>query len=100
MLAGATLAMAQKPVPDHPLISRFVGSTVAESSVSEFDEFPLILGQFKDGKFKKIERLEGKISHFRYMAPPNHSTRKSRGPDRPWEHAARVGTRDVDRTCG
>jgi len=75
MLATATLAMAQNPTPaDHPMVSRFAGSTVAEYNVTQFDEFRLILGPFKGGKFENSKMLEGKITHFRYMAPLDHST--------------------------
>lgn len=65
---------AQQPVADHPLISRFAGSEVNEYDLKEFDEYPLVLGPYQKGKFQKVERLEGKVTHFHYTNPPNRSS--------------------------
>ncbi len=65
---------AQKDAKDHPLVSRFQGSEVLQYKVSEFDEFPLALGQITDkNKYTKSQRLEGKVTKFKYSMPPNRS---------------------------
>jgi len=59
---------------DHPLVPRFVGSTLLDDSSVTTDEYPLITGPLKRGKFTQVQRLEGKISHFHYKNPPDRST--------------------------
>jgi outer membrane protein OmpA-like peptidoglycan-associated protein len=74
ILISAVLgSMQAAEVKDHPLVSRFAGSAVVESSIAEFDEYPLILGPYKSQKFSKIQRIEGKITHFHYTLPENRS---------------------------
>src|SRR6267154_1450341 len=69
VLALTTLVAAQPAeVKDHPLVSRFAGSTVMESSVTAFDEYPLVLSGSGERGFK-VETLEGKITHLRYANP-------------------------------
>jgi OOP family OmpA-OmpF porin len=73
-LLKADFAMAQQPVKDHPLVSRFPGSEVLEYKAVEFDEFPLALGQIIEAdKFTKAQHLEGKITKFKYSVPPARS---------------------------
>jgi OOP family OmpA-OmpF porin len=74
-LMSASVGSAQE-MKDHPLISRFAGSMLKnnDSFTKEFDEFPLVTGPFKGGKFLQMQRLEGKITHLHYMNPPNRST--------------------------
>lgn len=62
---------------DHPLISRYPGSVIEEYSQRDFDEYELILGKVKrvEGKdvAEKTQRLEGKVTQFRYRAPKGRS---------------------------
>jgi flagellar motor protein MotB len=71
----AAHAAAQTNVKDHPLVSRFQGSEVLEYKVSEFDEFQLPLGKIIDeNSFEKVQRLEGKVTKFKYSMPGNRSS--------------------------
>ena len=68
-------AKAQVDVKDHPLVSRFPGSTVLEYKSSEFDEFALPLGKIEDeNKFTKTQNLEGKVTKFKYSMPNGRSS--------------------------
>ncbi len=70
----AVSAAAQTKPQDHPLVSRFQGSEVLEYKTAEFDEFSLALGPILDkDKFTKAERLEGKVTKFKYSTPANRS---------------------------
>jgi len=69
------LATTQQPVKDHPLVSRFPGSTVLEYKTAEFDEFLLPLGKIIDAsKFTKSQKIEGKVTKFKYSIPETAST--------------------------
>ena len=71
--AGPRLA-AQSNVKDHPLVSRFQGSEVVSYKASEFDEFVFPLGTITgDDTFTKSQKLEGKVTRFKYSMPPNRS---------------------------
>jgi OOP family OmpA-OmpF porin len=75
LILYATLVTAQQPVKDHPLVSRFPGSTVLEYKTAEFDEFLLPLGKIIDAsKFTKSEKIDGKVTKFKYSIPENAST--------------------------
>jgi OOP family OmpA-OmpF porin len=75
LMLYATLVTAQQSVKDHPLVSRFPGSTVLEYKTAEFDEFLLPLGKIIDAtKFTKSEKIEGKVTKFKYGIPENAST--------------------------
>jgi outer membrane protein OmpA-like peptidoglycan-associated protein len=59
---------------DHPLVTRYPGSVIAEYHVSEFDEFTLPLGKIKgDHGFEKSQNLEGKITRIAYNVPAGRS---------------------------
>lgn len=62
--------------PDHPLISRYAGSTEFENDYAfhDFDEYPLIVGPYQKKAFTKTQTLQGKITHFHYKDPENRST--------------------------
>lgn len=69
------LGQAAQPVKDHPLVSRFPGSNVLEHKTAEFDEFLLPLGKvIGTDKFKTAEKLEGKVTKFKYSIPETAST--------------------------
>src|ERR1051325_2949793 len=69
-IGGAPLFAAQTGVKDHPLVSRYQGSEVLDFKFSEFDEFQLPLGKIIDeNAFEKVQRLQGKVSKFKYSTP-------------------------------
>lgn len=68
---------------DHPLISRFAGSTIVYYDVKQFDEYILALGKVEverdeDNKrvfnLTKSKQLEGKITRITYKASKDRST--------------------------
>ncbi len=76
--ALAPLIRAQEE-KDHPLIPRFPGSTVnplfdKKGAFKEFDEYTLPTGPYRKGKFIKTEHLEGRVTRWEYVNPPNRST--------------------------
>lgn len=59
---------------DHPLVSRYPGSTLAHYLAVEFDEFTLPLGKLRpDSTFEKTQRLEGKVTAIYYRTPDERS---------------------------
>ena len=58
---------------DHPLISRYPGSTLSEYSQKAFDEYELPLSKFAGGKYEKTQHLEGKITAIYYTTPEGRS---------------------------
>ena len=72
--AGDWVLAAQHEPKDHPLVSRFPGSAVLQGDVKQFDEYDLVLGPTVKGKFSKLQRMEGKITRFKYKNPPDRST--------------------------
>jgi len=73
--ATALLAHAQdvQGGKDHPLISRYPGSTIVEYRQKAFDEFELPLSAVADGKYAKTQHLEGKITGIYYTTPEGRS---------------------------
>ena len=67
------LAQDAEGCKDHPLISRYPGSTINECSQKAFDEYDLPLGKYADGKFEKAQHLEGKVTAFYYTTPEGRS---------------------------
>jgi OOP family OmpA-OmpF porin len=75
VLMNAGAVRSELEVKDHPMVSRFPGSEVLEHKVAEFDEYQLALGQIVDtDKFTKAQRLEGKVTRFKYSVPVNRSS--------------------------
>jgi len=67
----STVAIAQSDKEgsqDHPLISRYPGSTISEYNVVNFDEFKIPLGRPSDNA--KTQTVEGKITRIVYDTPP------------------------------
>ena len=58
---------------DHPLISRYPGSTLSEYAQKAFDEYELPLSKFAGGKYEKSEHLEGKITAIYYTTAEGRS---------------------------
>ena len=68
---------------DHPLISRFAGSTIVYYDVKQFDEYILALGKVeweRDEDYKRVfnltksKQLEGKVTRIQYKVPKDRST--------------------------
>lgn len=58
---------------DHPMISRFPGSSIARYDQKGFDEYILPLGKADKGKLTKSQKLEGKVTQITYSAPVERS---------------------------
>src|SRR5215216_2801370 len=70
----AAAATAQSEPKDHPLVSRYPGSTIETSTAKEFDEYDLILGPSQGKDYKKTQHLEGRVTIIKYKNPANRST--------------------------
>jgi len=86
-LLASSVAFAQdedvRGSKDHPLISRFAGSTIVYYDVKQFDEYILALGKVewkRDEDYKRVfnltksKQLEGKVTRIQYGAPEDRST--------------------------
>jgi OmpA-OmpF porin, OOP family len=74
LVAGVTLGADEPGSKDHPLVSRYPGSTIARYRTVEFDEFTLPLGKLKpDSTFEKNQQLEGKVTAIFYRTPDERS---------------------------
>jgi len=58
---------------DHPLISRYPGSSIMHYEVRDFDEYNLPLGKVEKDKLKSVQNLEGKVTQITYAAPQDRS---------------------------
>ncbi len=76
-VAAPVLAVAQgqdrEGSKDHPLISRYPGSTIEKYSQKEFDEFELPISKVTDGKYAKTQHVEGKVTAIYYTTPEGRS---------------------------
>src|SRR5262249_8043445 len=71
---GPSFAAAQTNAKDHPLVSRFQGADVLEYKASEFDEVAVPMGPIgANDTFAKTQRVEGKVTKFKYSMPPSRS---------------------------
>lgn len=66
---------------DHPMVSRYDGSSIVDYDFREFDEYEILLGKVKrdpEDPSSKIaessEQLEGKITRISYYLPDDRST--------------------------
>jgi OOP family OmpA-OmpF porin len=77
LLSGELPGMAQEQdiegSKDHPLVTRYPGSRIAEYSQKEYDELTLPLGPAKEDAFPKSQHLEGKWTRIVYEAPSGRS---------------------------
>ena len=75
VLLYASLVAAQdvQGGKDHPLISRYPGSTINEYGQKAFNEFELPLSKVADGKYEKTQRLEGRVTAIYYTSPEGRS---------------------------
>jgi flagellar motor protein MotB len=58
---------------DHPLISRYPGSTINRYSQKAFDEYELPLSKVANGKYEKTQHVEGKVTAIYYTTPEGRS---------------------------
>ena len=77
VLGGVSFIVAQgDDAPgskDHPLISRYPGSTINRYSQKEFDEYELPLSKVAGGKYAKTQHVEGKVTAIYYTTPEGRS---------------------------
>jgi OmpA-OmpF porin, OOP family len=59
---------------DHPLVSRYPGSTITEYASREFDEFKVPLGKMAQEGIAKSQQVEGKLTRIHYQIPQGRST--------------------------
>jgi len=59
---------------DHPLISRYPGSTIDDYSQKAYDEYTLPLGKMGAGEIEKSQHLEGKFTRIHYLISSGRST--------------------------
>ena len=58
---------------DHPLISKYEGSTIQSNEVEQFGEYKLITSRTKAGEFES-QTLKGKVTRIVYENPRSRST--------------------------
>ena len=101
--ASASLVIAQdvQGGKDHPLISRYPGSTIVEYRQKAFDEFELPLSPVADGKYAKTQHLEGKITGIYYTTPEGRSALEvSRNYESALKNAGFQTLFNCAKTCG
>lgn len=69
----AIFASALRAQEDHPLVSRYAGSTIQKKDAEEFGEYKLITGRTAQGEFFG-ETLKGKVTRIVYGNPEGRST--------------------------
>ena len=58
----------------HPLIEAYAGSVVdSDVTVSDFDEYRLLVGKLVPGKPEPVKTVEGKVTMFRFRNPTGRS---------------------------
>jgi len=101
--ATASLVLAQdaEGSKDHPLISRYPGSTIDEYRQKAFDEYELPLSPVADGKYAKTQHLEGKITGIYYTTPEGRSALEvSRNYESALKNAGFQTLFNCAKTCG
>ena len=79
LLLTPVILIAQRPdvagAKDHPLITRYPGTTITNYKVNEFDEFNLPLGRVNAAGtgFVKSQKVEGKVTQIYYEYPDGRS---------------------------
>ena len=66
---------------DHPMVSRYDGSSIIDYDFREFDEYEILLGKVvhapgepDNSKVESSEKLEGKVTRISYYLPEDRST--------------------------
>ncbi|MGO9084624.1 MAG: DUF4892 domain-containing protein [Terriglobales bacterium] len=86
---------------DHPLITRYPGSTISEYAQKAFDEYDLPLSKYAGGKYDKTQHLEGKITAIYYTIPEGRSALEIyRNYDSALKNAGFQTLFTCARTCG
>lgn len=74
-LGLALLASAARAAEaDHPLVTRYPGSTVAARSAEDFGKYALVVGLTPEGMQFEGKPLEGVVTRLTYANPPGRST--------------------------
>lgn len=76
LLSQINIGVADSDVPqskDHPLISRYPGSTISTYTMSDFDEYQMATGRVKNGVLP-TQKVEGKVTTIVYALPLNVTT--------------------------
>ncbi len=78
LLAGNIFFAQYEEAKDHPILSRYPGSTMTHYSQKLFDEYYLLVGPVKSTSEEDIQnakhiRLEGTVTLITYEAPPERS---------------------------
>jgi outer membrane protein OmpA-like peptidoglycan-associated protein len=69
----AASAFAAEPA-DHPLLSRYPGSKITDTTVKDFDSYTLVVGLKPDGMAFDGQKVEGRLTRLVYENPPDRST--------------------------
>lgn len=73
LTVGSVFAQDVGGSKDHPLISRFPGSSITRYDMKQFNEYALPLGKTAKGALTKSQKLEGKVTQITYAAPKDRS---------------------------
>ena len=74
LVAGPAAAQEDAPgAEDHPLLSRFQGSTIDQYRQRDFDEYVLAVGPWSDGQLADVRPMEGKVTRVLYRLPEGTS---------------------------
>jgi OmpA-OmpF porin, OOP family len=77
-LVASSAAQDTSGREDHPLVSRYAGSTLVAYDEKSYDAFTLVLGpeRIEGGKRRaeRVERVEGKVTRIVYVGPPGRSS--------------------------
>lgn len=73
LTVGSVFAQDVGGSKDHPLISRFPGSSIIRYDMKQFNEYAVPLGKMEKGKLTKSQKLEGKVTQITYAAPKDRS---------------------------
>lgn len=86
---------------DHPLISRYPGSTIASYTVTDFDEYKVATGTVKNGALP-TKKVEGKVTTIVYKLPINVTTLQvARNYEKAFRDGGFTQTLSCDaKTCG
>lgn len=74
VMSGLLLASAAHANEDHPLVSRYPGSTVTAHTVKDFERYTLVTGYAGKGTEFQTKALEGKVTRIVYTNPADRST--------------------------
>jgi len=101
LAVGLVVGQDAEGSKDHPLISRYPGSTIAEYRQKAFDEFELPLSAVAEGKYAKTQHLEGKITGIYYTTPEGRSALEvSRNYESALKNAGFEALFNCAKTCG